>query len=355
MLPISVCIIAKNEEENIQTCLKSLEPYHFEIVVVDTGSTDRTKLIARRYTKHIYDFEWIGDFSAARNFSISKASNDWIFIIDCDETIIDFNVEEVTKLLEDHPTSLGSIIRIDQLTSDSNEVSQNCFELERIIHRKYYHYEGIIHENAVPIDPETTPFASIQVPVALHHLGYDTDEETRIKKQERNILLLEKSLETDPNNIYHQFQLGRSYAAIAKWDAALEHYDIALSLNPPTTLIYSKLLHVDYAEVLDLLGRTSEAIQFLEAHHAAIDDYADTAYLLGFYYYKQNNFVNAILNFIRALNCPVYSNMNYKTVASHYMLGLTYEQMGNHKMANDFYKNCLDYRDAAKRIKNLTI
>ena len=84
-LPVTVCIIAKNEEKYIEQCLRYLLPYEMEIVVVDTGSTDRTKEIAMKYTDKVYDFTWINDFSAARNFAASKASNNWILSVDCDE------------------------------------------------------------------------------------------------------------------------------------------------------------------------------------------------------------------------------------------------------------------------------
>ena len=67
MIPISVCIIAKNEEKNIERCLSSLTPYGFEIVLVDTGSNDKTKELAANYTNCIYDFKWNDDFSTARN------------------------------------------------------------------------------------------------------------------------------------------------------------------------------------------------------------------------------------------------------------------------------------------------
>ena len=70
-VPVSVCIIAKNEEKYIEECLKRLIPYGFEIVVADTGSTDATKEIARRYADKVLEFEWTDDFSAARNFGIS--------------------------------------------------------------------------------------------------------------------------------------------------------------------------------------------------------------------------------------------------------------------------------------------
>ena len=105
MTPISICIIAKNEEKYIEQCLRHLIKYGVEIIVADTGSTDQTKEIAAKYTKNVYDFEWIDDFSAARNFAASKASNNWILAIDCDEYIKDIDINlynNVSKILKYH-------------------------------------------------------------------------------------------------------------------------------------------------------------------------------------------------------------------------------------------------------------
>ena len=74
-MTISVCMIVKNEELNLAGCLDCLKAIADEIIIVDTGSTDRTKEIAEQYTDKVYDFEWIDDFSAARNFAFSKAGS----------------------------------------------------------------------------------------------------------------------------------------------------------------------------------------------------------------------------------------------------------------------------------------
>ena len=74
MITISLCMIVKNEEKKLERCLSSYAPLMDEIIVVDTGSTDKTKEIASRFTDKIYDFEWINDFSAARNFAFSPSS-----------------------------------------------------------------------------------------------------------------------------------------------------------------------------------------------------------------------------------------------------------------------------------------
>lgn len=85
-------MIVKNEEEQLFDCLNSLKPIADEIIVVDTGSTDRTKAIAAEFTDKIYDFKWIDDFSAARNFAFSKATMDYIYTADADEVIDDKNI-----------------------------------------------------------------------------------------------------------------------------------------------------------------------------------------------------------------------------------------------------------------------
>lgn len=98
MITISVCMIVKNEEKVLKRCLTSLVPIADEIIVVDTGSTDRTKEIASEYTKQIYDFTWVDDFSQARNFSFSKATMDYIYIADADEVLKEENCKKFLQL-----------------------------------------------------------------------------------------------------------------------------------------------------------------------------------------------------------------------------------------------------------------
>lgn len=91
MISISMCMIVKNEQDILARCLDSYAGTYDELIIVDTGSTDNTKEIAAHYTDKIYDFEWINDFSAARNFAFSKAGCDYIFSADADEVLDDTN------------------------------------------------------------------------------------------------------------------------------------------------------------------------------------------------------------------------------------------------------------------------
>lgn len=99
-ITISLCMIVKNEEQVLARCLDSVADLMDEIVIVDTGSTDRTKEIAARYTDQIYDFAWIDDFSAARNFAFSKAHMDYIYSADADEVLDEENRRRYRALKE---------------------------------------------------------------------------------------------------------------------------------------------------------------------------------------------------------------------------------------------------------------
>jgi tetratricopeptide (TPR) repeat protein len=97
---VSLCIIVKNERHHLARCLASAKPFVDEIIVVDTGSTDETKDIATAFGATLYEFEWVDDFSKARNFALSKASGDWILVLDADETLSTRDCEEFRRMLE---------------------------------------------------------------------------------------------------------------------------------------------------------------------------------------------------------------------------------------------------------------
>ena len=99
-MTFSLCMIVKNEEKILRRCLDPIKDLMDEIIIVDTGSEDRTKEIAREYTDKIYDFEWKNDFAAARNFAFSHATGDYIYSADADEVIDEENVEKFRLLKE---------------------------------------------------------------------------------------------------------------------------------------------------------------------------------------------------------------------------------------------------------------
>ncbi len=101
MVSISLCMIVKNEEAILRRCLDSVADLMDEIIIVDTGSTDKTKTIAAEYTNQIYDFAWVNDFSAARNFAFSKATKEYIYSADADEVLDEENRHRF-RVLKEH-------------------------------------------------------------------------------------------------------------------------------------------------------------------------------------------------------------------------------------------------------------
>ncbi len=101
MPTLSICMIVRDEEDTLARCLNCVKTLADEIIVVDTGSVDKTLEIARKFTKKIYRFKWNDDFSAARNYAFSKASCDFVMWLDADDVITDENAELIKALIKD--------------------------------------------------------------------------------------------------------------------------------------------------------------------------------------------------------------------------------------------------------------
>lgn len=101
-MSISLCMITKDEENYLENCLNSITKIIDEITVVDTGSKDKTKEIAKKFTNKIYDFKWNNNFSNARNFCLQKATKDWILVLDADEAISNKDLEEIKRLTNEN-------------------------------------------------------------------------------------------------------------------------------------------------------------------------------------------------------------------------------------------------------------
>jgi glycosyltransferase involved in cell wall biosynthesis len=150
-VPISVCIIAKDEERYIEECLKRLVPYGFEIIVTDTGSSDRTKEIAEKYADKVLDFKWINDFSAARNFCADHASNNWVLALDCDEYVEKIAIPQVRILMQKF-AKLTGMVRLKNVLYDTfGNKLYSTDDVVRFYNRKIYHFENAVHEQLMAI------------------------------------------------------------------------------------------------------------------------------------------------------------------------------------------------------------
>ncbi|MCR5773195.1 MAG: glycosyltransferase family 2 protein [Butyrivibrio sp.] len=155
MITFSLCMIVRNEEKNLKRCLDCLKDLMDEMIIVDTGSTDSTKEIAVSYGAKVYDFKWIDDFAAARNFAFSKAGCDYIYSADADEAIDDANILEFKKLKKvlgedttDTPIDIVQMYYCGQTKGKEKSVYNFDKELRPKLFKRIRHFvwENPIHE-----------------------------------------------------------------------------------------------------------------------------------------------------------------------------------------------------------------
>lgn len=152
MATLSLCMIVKNEEGVLDRCLSSVKDVADEIIIVDTGSTDNTKEIAASYTEKIYDFQWIDDFSAARNFSFSKATMDYIMWLDADDVIEPENKHKLLELKSSLDKATDVVMMKYNVAFDSNNNPTFSYYRERLLKRsRNFLWSGVIHEVITPI------------------------------------------------------------------------------------------------------------------------------------------------------------------------------------------------------------
>ena len=182
-MKLSACIIAKNEEKNLPRLLKSISSKFDEIILIDTGSTDRTKEIAESYGCKVFEHEWKG-FADARNRAVEEATGDWLWHFDADFELEDVEFKKAISILKNVPEKVEALsvgIRNFDALGTVKAVSSHIF-----IHRAGIKWKGKVHES-----PITTNVVGI--PVFVNHYGY-SDKNIMIKKAWRNLKLLKEEL-----------------------------------------------------------------------------------------------------------------------------------------------------------------
>lgn len=345
MIPISVCIIAKNEENYIDECLRRLSAFDWEIIVVDTGSTDNTVNIARNYTPNVYHFNWINDFSAARNYSIAQASNDYILVVDCDEYLEKNNT--TSELIQNLPKQIAaSQVGVLHRLSPSAEGSEVHEHIARFFNRNYIHYKGSIHEQLVPLAKEEIEF--IPIPLSFYHIGYSTID-IKKKKAFRNITMLEKELLEKGADPYIYFQLGQSYFGLEDYKQALPYFENALAMEVNEHEEYVQTLVESYGYSLLYLKQYSRALE-LESIYPFFSKRADFVFLMGLVYMNNTMFESAIKEFLKATTISDYAVDGVNSYSAYYNAGVIYECMGKIDEAIQYYKKCGNYSPALQRI-----
>lgn len=368
MLPISVCIIARNEEQHVEECLKRLKPYHYEIVLIDTGSTDRTREIAAGYTDKICHFDWIDDFSAAKNYAVRQASNDWVLVLDCDEYLERLDEQKLSVLMKRYPERAGRILLRNRFRQNGLTSFENV-RLCRFFNRKYYCFTGKIHEQVTRrmacgevsgIDALSSGQAisgascSIPVyaaPITVLHVGYDGSEEELCAKSRRNIALLEQELAAGPD-AYLYYQLGQSCMKLKDYEKAYEWFQLGLSMDVDPSRDYVQNMVESYGYCLLDMKRFQEALQ-LENIYKVFSVRADFVFLMGLIYMNNGLFSEAVEEFKKCTSMEQFSVEGINSYRAYYNIGVIYECTGHKEEARKYYKKCGAFEMAQKRLQEM--
>ena len=349
MLPISVCMIAKNEDNHIEECLKRLRPCKFEVIVVDTGSVDRTVEIAQRYADRVFHFAWCNDFSAARNFSVQQASNDWVLIIDCDEYLENVNLAQLEEAISLNSRAVGMIVRNNPYSVQGVR-SVMSERIGRLFNRRYCHFEGIIHEQVCSLDGRETEV--FQIPLTFYHEGYVSESGKRMRAT-RNLELLLHDLEAKGPSPYIYYQLGQNYVFLNDLEKAAQYYQKGLEMNADPTAAFVQSMAETYGYCLIELARYDDAMALLKQYEQ-LSDRADFVYLSGMVYMKKGVWDKAIEEFKKAASFPTCSRKGVNSYQANYNIASVYETLGRLDDARSYYRKCGDYAPALRRLKELS-
>jgi Tfp pilus assembly protein PilF len=229
-LTLGLCMIVKDEEEMLGKCLEAVAPAVDEIVIVDTGSTDRTIEIARSHGAKVIEQAWTGSFSKARNTSFEHATTDWIVYLDADEVLVADDVHRLRSLTGKtwREAFYLALTSFTGETGDAGAVTNSVLRVFR--NRPSYRFEGRLHEQIAHNLPFYAAGRLEQSSVRVDHYGYLGAVRDAKEKSRRNLELLKaQQAESAPSAFLH-FNIGTEYAAIGDYTSALTELERSWTL-----------------------------------------------------------------------------------------------------------------------------
>ncbi len=292
---ISVCMIAKNEEKHIGRCLNAFKPLIdcglAEVIVVDTGSEDRTVEIARQYTSRVYYHEWNNDFAEARNYSIAMAKGEYLFIVDADEELDSKAQDKLKEIFEKEENKLYSTFSFKEKNYIDEEYKQYSMFTRFFMfkHDEDFCYLGSVHEQ-----PNFKENVKNLDEIILHY-GYIMDDAIRERKFLRNLTMLRKELVSNQDNLYYRYQIITTYLMHDDKKEALMHAEILL--NKISQLSYSRHFLSYYSSIVmtyNVSGMHEEAIRICDLALRKQEDFIDLIYYKAEAFFIMEKYVEAL-------------------------------------------------------------
>lgn len=330
MPTISLCMIVRDEEKVLGRCLSCVEDIADEIIIVDTGSKDRTKEIASLYTDKIYDFEWIDDFSSARNFSFSKAEMDYIMWLDADDIIDRDNQKKLLELKSSLDLSTDIVMMKYNVAFDDDDNPTFSYYRERLMKRsRHFKWEGAIHE-------VITPSGNIKYSdIAIMHKKLEVNDPDRNLRIFQKLIKGGKTLDTRQKYYYaRELYFHEKYAdAIKVFDEFFEADDkwIENSINAC----------LDISRCYMMLGNVNEALNSLFKSFLYDSPRAEICCEIGYIKMAEQKYREAIFWYELAAEkkCSIqnggFSSVDCYGYIPYMQLCVCYDKLGNYQKASE--------------------
>ncbi|MEY2532978.1 MAG: hypothetical protein QOF29_888 [bacterium] len=282
-LTLSLCMIVRDEEEMLPRSLAAVRDAVDEIIVVDTGSVDRTVEIARSFGARVIEREWTGSFAEARNASLDAATGDWVMYLDADEVLVAGDAERLRALTGRTWREAFHLVETN-FTGElgaGTAVTHNALRVFR--NRPEYRFEGRIHEQISTQLPNDLPERFEGTDVRVEHYGYLGVVRDQKDKSRRNIELLQRQRDEDAEEpAFLHFNLGSEYAAIEENESALQSFERAWELmraRPEREHYgYTPALVSRLVRARRLCGRAAEAIELADEGLALLPGFTDLVF-----------------------------------------------------------------------------
>ncbi|NUU60945.1 glycosyltransferase family 2 protein [Paenibacillus agri] len=350
---LSLVMIVKNGESTLRRCLESAAKYVDEIIIVDTGSTDNTKLIALDYQSRVFDYEWTNDFGAARNYALDKSTCEWSLVLDADEYISNDCREALTNHLHSVP-AIGKVKLIDKFMGKDGINHEQTY-ISRLFPTNC-RYTGRIHEQIVSDLPRH------KVDIEIQHDGYFQKE-----KSSRNVPILIDEILDHPEDPYFHYQIAKEYRGMGNHEEAYSHLSTAYSkITRREGYAPSIIINLMYSIIST--GHLEEGLHIIESEQKFMWNSSD-------FYFVSALFLLELINsnleiygellpliedyYLRALeigdNEQEGSVIGTGSFAAHHNLGVYYEVTGSINKAQEQYRKAAfyNYEPSLERLKEL--
>lgn len=343
MSTISLCMIVKDEEEVLARCLDSVKEIADEIIIVDTGSKDNTKKIAKQYTDFVFDFEWIDDFAAARNFSFSKATMQYCLWLDADDMILEEDKEKFLELKKTLSLKTDIVMMKYHIFFDEENNPLFSYYRERLIRKQEnFLWEGAIHEVICPLGE------ILYCDIAVIH------KKIKPADPNRNIMIFEKLIAKGKKlDARQQFYYGRELYYHNRFDEAISIFTEFLKQEDAwieNKIDACKQLAYCYYEK----NQEQKVLEILLKSFIFDTPRAEICCDIGWYFMNKQVWEQAIFWYKIALQAEKKENSGAFILNDCYnyipymQLCICYDKLGNYEIASEYNEKAGLYKPNAK-------